>query len=234
MSIITCQNLKNSNKTLEKSGVCDILYLLFNFIRERKMNHEGQQLQEMITKSGFNINTFTINTLDDCNEAFLFIEDEISDIANDIANIFSEYSTQETLQLKEGHIEVVRKHQETSKSIMKAYDRIIVFLSKINDYLQQEKVPKKLFSLNSKYEEICIDVESIDKRILSYYKNHRFLPEITNELTLFYNAVEKYNQYIDIFDKRNEFVIKNILEYRNYRKPVLNKVENLKNFRPEK
>jgi hypothetical protein len=166
-----------------------------------KLMKESKLFEEILRESNnFNINT-PISSSKDCIDAFWYIEDQISIMANELIRLITNSSMREQYSIKESLTDILHDYKQTTETINLANNRVDEIIGKLRIYLKQ-RPDEEVQDLNPSKEDINDEVNLVDKRILRYQSGIK--PDISFYCNIFYKTIEKFNGIIDDFNTHNQ------------------------------
>jgi hypothetical protein len=178
--------------------------------------------QSFQTTSHFNINS-PIFTPKDCINAFRYIEEQISLMANEIAGLLTSVSMRENYPIKESNDKVIREYRKQKSVIDGANKRIDKVINNLKIYLKQSP-NEEVRNLDPAKNTVNRNIKFVDDE-LSIYNANAIEPhiDVTINCNVFYNTIKKFNRIIDEFNNHNHTINPS-------RTDNIEHIENIKNF----
>jgi len=184
------------------------------------------------TTSHFNINS-KISSPEDCINAFWYIEEQISIMANEIAKLMTSELMRNSYPINESYDQVLNDYKKVKLKIENAKERVDLVINNLKRYLeeQKEKTDKQLVtSLDAACDSVKEEVILVDNKI-AQYRPGLVKIDISLNCLIFYKTIEKFNDVINDFNTYNQNVKNNEPRFSNYNVHFDN-IENLKNYSP--
>jgi len=191
-------------------------------------------VEEFLKENRVNENSFDINSpissSKDCINAFWYIQEQISIMANKITEVITSDSMRINYPIKESQEQVLAEYKSTTEEILGAERRVRIVIQNLLTYLEQ-RPDEPVGSLEPACNRVRRNVVLVDDEISDYQSLKGIKPEITLTCQIFFKAITDFNGIIEDFNTHNERIVEENPALRNQIE-VFGPVENLRNYVP--